>query len=925
VTEIALAEASPLVGRRWVFGSAVLDERSLELHVNGRQAEIERKSLEVLLYLLHHAGEVVTRDDLAENLWPGRVLTDTVLTRCISLLRQVLEDDERGLIRTVHGYGYRLVAQIKVETSAAPASPTLDFRVGDTPPTRPQWRLVERLGTGGYGEAWLARHIKTGDARVFKFAVDANALSSLKREITLYRLIRDSLGARAAVARILEWNLEEPPCFIEMEHVAGGNLETWSETQGGLAALPLAVRLDLAAQIAEAIAAAHSVGALHKDLKPGNVLVQVDNGSPLIRLCDFGSGTVLDPARLEGLGITRLGFTKTLTRDSGGTALYLAPEVIAGQPFTVQADIYALGILLYQIVAGDLRKALAPGWEADVEDELLREDIAAAAAGNPAKRLTDAAQLAERLRSLEQRRETRAVEVAARQRAERTRRIQEELRRTRALALVLCAAVAVAVAGWFVAYRAREAAVTANETARAVNSFLVEDVLSVDRTVERPQGDTYKAALERAAGKVDTRFVDQPQAAADVHWLLGRRFQEIEDIPAAIAQYEQATALFTQLYGATAPQTLLGKERLASIYVDHGRRAEAKAIADELRAYWIATARTDVEALLWRTRLARTLLLAGDVSASEADLRAVLPQIPQAHEGSGGDSPRLFKQWFGYTPANQGDMRDLLAAHTNDLLSAVLGEVGDDYREAEARAIDALSTFTRISGADSEQAAFVRMRLGAIRVHSGKYFEAEQDLLHTIDFYDRWLPAKHFHRGLPRFWLGKLRLGQERPADALAYFLAANETCTSTCPTRLKASYAGGIGDAHWQLRDLNKAAEAFQQAKALVTPLRALHLLPYEIPSISLATVLWEKGELETAHAVLNTVNLETVKAFPNHAAHADYLRITGLMAVRDGDVRSGIDAFKESHAILQRTLGASNWRTRRAKEELARAVGNK
>jgi serine/threonine protein kinase len=207
-----------------------------------------------------------------------------------------------------------------------------------------------------------------------------------------------------------------------MEHVAGGNLLAWSEAQGGMATVPLATRLDLAAQVAEAIAAAHSVGALHKDLKPGNVLVQVDDGSPAIRLCDFGSGTVLDPARLEGLGITRLGFTKTLAREPGGTPLYLAPEVIAGQPFTVQADIYALGILLYQIVAGDLRKALAPGWEADVEDELLREDIAAAAAGNPAKRLTDAAQLAERLRTLEQRREARAAEVAAKQRAERARR-----------------------------------------------------------------------------------------------------------------------------------------------------------------------------------------------------------------------------------------------------------------------------------------------------------------------------------------------------------------------------------------------------------------------------------------------------------------------------------------------------------------------
>jgi DNA-binding winged helix-turn-helix (wHTH) protein/tetratricopeptide (TPR) repeat protein len=923
VTEIAVSEApAGLAGRRWVFGSAVLDERSLELQVNGRPAELERKPLEVLLYLLRHAGEVVTQDDLAENLWPGRVLTDTVMTRCISVLRQVLEDDEHGLIRTVHGYGYRLVAQVKVEASAVTPAPTLAFRAGDTPPTRPQWQLVERLGAGGYGEAWLARHAKTGDARVFKFAVDASALSSLKREITLYRLIHDSLGARTAVARILEWNLEEPPCFIEMEHVAGGNLLAWSEAQGGMATVPLATRLDLAAQVAEAIAAAHSVGALHKDLKPGNVLVQVDDGSPAIRLCDFGSGTVLDPARLEGLGITRLGFTKTLAREPGGTPLYLAPEVIAGQPFTVQADIYALGILLYQIVAGDLRKALAPGWEADVEDELLREDIAAAAAGNPAKRLTDAAHLAERLRTLDQRREARAAEVAAKQRAERARRIQEELRRTRALALVLCAAVVVAVAGWIVAYRAREAAVDAGESARAVNSFLIEDVLSVDRTVERPQGDTYRAALARAAGKVDIRFAEQPRAAADVHWLLGRRFQEIEDIPAAIAQYEQATALFTQLYGATAPQTLLGKDRLATIYVDHGRRPEAIAIADELRTHWLASSRTDVEALLWRARVARTLMLAGDVATAETDYRAVLPLISHADAGKDEDTARLFMQWIGYSPGNLSEMRDLLSAHVNDSLSAALGEMRDEYAEAEARALDALSTFNRIAGADSEQAAFVRVRLGAIRLARGKYSEAEQDLLRAIDFYDQWLPSKHFYRGLPRFWMGKLRLEQRRPAEALRYFLSAQDTCARACPPRHKGAYLSGIGYAYWELGEFDRAIATLRDVMSL--PARGPHHISYELPAISLAAMLWQTGEFEGARTMLDTVDVETVKAFPNHAGHADYLRISGLMAIRDGNSRRRIEAFKGAHAILERTLGPNNWRTRRAKEELAWAAGD-
>ena len=194
MAEAVAGQPAELTGRRWTFGTAVLDERSLELLVSGQPVALERKPLEVLLYLLHHAGEVVTKDELADNLWPGRILTETVLTRCISMLRHALADDHRTLIRTVHGFGYRLVADVRVEASAASSAPVFDFKAGDNPPLRPQWKLVERLGTGGHGEAWLARHEKTREARVFKFALDQGAVSSLKREITLYRLLQESLA-----------------------------------------------------------------------------------------------------------------------------------------------------------------------------------------------------------------------------------------------------------------------------------------------------------------------------------------------------------------------------------------------------------------------------------------------------------------------------------------------------------------------------------------------------------------------------------------------------------------------------------------------------------------------------------------------------------------------------------------------------------
>ena len=68
----------------------------------------------------------------------------------------------------------------------------------------------------------------------------------------------------------------------------------------------------------------------------------------------------------------------------------MAPEILEGQPFTVKSDIYALGVILYQFLVGDFHKALSPEWERDIDDELLREDIALAVAPNPAMRLADA-------------------------------------------------------------------------------------------------------------------------------------------------------------------------------------------------------------------------------------------------------------------------------------------------------------------------------------------------------------------------------------------------------------------------------------------------------------------------------------------------------------------------------------------------------
>jgi hypothetical protein len=84
-------------------------------------------------------------------------------------------------------------------------------------PLRPNWIIKQKVGTGGFGDAWLAEHRKTREKRVFKFCYDARRLSGLKREVTLVRLLKEELGDRPDIARILDWNFDEEPYFLEAE------------------------------------------------------------------------------------------------------------------------------------------------------------------------------------------------------------------------------------------------------------------------------------------------------------------------------------------------------------------------------------------------------------------------------------------------------------------------------------------------------------------------------------------------------------------------------------------------------------------------------------------------------------------------------------------------------------------------------------
>jgi len=131
--------AAPRDVSRWRVGEIELDEATLELRRRGELVAIERKPLELLMWLLRHPGEVITKEELFDALWAGRVVTESVLTKCVAKLRQAIGDDAQAVLKTVHGFGYRLVAPVeRLALQFEPAPPESSaLQDGDSPPQRP--------------------------------------------------------------------------------------------------------------------------------------------------------------------------------------------------------------------------------------------------------------------------------------------------------------------------------------------------------------------------------------------------------------------------------------------------------------------------------------------------------------------------------------------------------------------------------------------------------------------------------------------------------------------------------------------------------------------------------------------------------------------------------------------------------------------
>ncbi len=221
------------------------------------------------------------------------------------------------------------------------------------------YKLLDKIGEGGFGSVWLAERrgeiVQRVALKLIRPGMDSRAI------VARFEQERQALAMmdHPSVARVYDAGTTSTgrPYFA-MEYVAGLPIDEYCTARG----TPIAVRLELFAQACEGVHHAHERGIVHRDIKPGNILVSEHDGRPQAKVIDFGIAKALAGPLTDKTLVTREG-------NALGTPLYMSPEQHAGEVSRLgpASDVFSLGVTLFEVVSGVLPWAIPAGNAGDAD------------------------------------------------------------------------------------------------------------------------------------------------------------------------------------------------------------------------------------------------------------------------------------------------------------------------------------------------------------------------------------------------------------------------------------------------------------------------------------------------------------------------------------------------------------------------------
>ena len=461
------------------------------------------------------------------------------------------------------------------------------------------YRLISEIGRGGMGTVWLAER--------------ADGLVSRRVALKLPRAVwgdtfaerhvreRDILATLAHdhIARLYDVGIDgfgRP--YLAMEYVEGGAIDAYCRTH----ALPLRDRIALLLQVMAAVAHAHARLVVHRDLKPGNILVTSEGQ---VRLLDFGIAKLLEGERTRETALTELG-GRALTLD------YASPEQIRGEPLGTASDVYSMAVVAYEVLTGSRPYRLTRASAAELEESIATVEPARASSSASDPRV--ARQLRGDLDAIL----NKALKKTPGERYPTMDAFAHDLRRYLAgepvearpdglgyraakfvrrhrLQVAAGALVGVAlIAGASIAlWQAREARLQAQRaraeaaTARAVQGFLERVFLTSSGDQINPmkaRETTARELLDRGAERIDAELRDAPRARLRLLGVLASMYESMVLVDQQIALRRKQLVEARNVAGASSDESVTAMAQLAHALTIAEQRHEAISLLKDAAA-----------------------------------------------------------------------------------------------------------------------------------------------------------------------------------------------------------------------------------------------------------------------------------------------------------------------------------------------------